>query len=174
MTIESTYNILYFPVQRFKENDREIISANFLINGDLKILDLAKENDPEIKKSQNICIGALLGDIEPVNNIALTDIFIAYNNFDLFLPITLENNHVIIDPEKLEKANRVLASVNRTLTINPITFQGYSAYSYNKYFSRKWIDQYEIQTGQIPDWLSNHLTKPITGKWGKTITKSQE
>lgn len=173
MTIESTYNILYFPVQRFKENDREIISANFLINGDLKILDPAKENDPEMKKSQNIYIGALLGDIEPVNNIALTDIFIAYR-FDSFLPITLENNHVIINPEKLEKANQVLASVNRTLTINPITFQGYSAYNYNKYFGRKWINQYEIQNGQIPDWLSNHLTKPITGKWGKTITKYKE
>lgn len=144
------YDTYRFKLPRFKHDDQLVISIDYIVNGDLVVLDPNKEDDSEVKECQEAMTNGHFLRIKPFKNQALSRV-VDYN----------------FDPNKLFKAkldhgqfkvefslDELMAKINRKLVIHEGEVDCYSAYDLshiNPAFGRHSIERYACVP--MPAWL---------------------
>ena len=133
------YDTYRFKLPRFKHDDQLVISIDYIVNGDLEVLDPSKEDDPKVKECQETMTNGHFFKIVDYN-FESNKIFKARLDHGQF---------------KLEcNLDKVMSKINRKLVIHNGEVECYSAYdlSYiNPAFGRYSIKQYACDL--MPDWL---------------------
>lgn len=144
------YDTYRFKLPRFNHADQLVISIDYLVNGDLVVLDPNKEADSEVKEYQEAITNGHFLTIEPSKNQALSQI-VDYN----WDPAKLFNVKLDHGQFKVEfSLDGFMPKFNRKLVIHDGEVDCYSAYdlSYiNPAFGRHSIKQYACDP--MPAWL---------------------
>lgn len=163
------YDTYRFKLPRFKHDDQLVISIDYIVNGDLEVLDPNKENDPKVKEYQEAMADGRFLNIEPFKDRALSQI-VGYN----FDPNKLFKARLDHGRFKLEfNLDEVMSKLNRKLVIRDGEVECYSAYDLshiNPAFGRHSIEQYACDP--MPDWLWTKLKDDcFTGEKERKIAK---
>lgn len=144
------YDTYRFKLPRFKHGDQLVISIDYLVNGDLVVLDPNKEADPAVKKCQESITNGHFLTIEPFKGRALSRI-VDYN----WDPAKLFNVKLDHGQFKVEfSLDEFMSKLNRKLVIHDGEVDCYAAYDLghiNPAFGRHSIEQYSCDP--MPAWL---------------------
>lgn len=166
------YDTYRFKLPRFKHDDQLVISIDYIVNGDLVVLDPNKEDDSEVKECQETMVNGHFLTIEPFKGQALSRI-VDYN----WDPAKLFNVKLDHGQLKVEfSLDEVMPKLNRKLVIHDGEVDCYSAYdlSYiNPVFGRHSIEQYACDS--MPAWLWTKIKDGcFAGKKERKVVKETD